>query len=532
MRKIYSVIAVLFLSTIIFAQDDKGKNPNVELPDFVITGSDIVTIQKGQKIEPDIKPILDEKFFKPRYSPEDLEIGDLSDPVRDQFSLSDSLNYFSGKLEAQAGFYSLPKINFSLASPFENGIFQITAAGKNRRAYVTNSEQYYLNSGINIFYQLESETKLFNGTKFQFHGDYGRQSYKLFAANDAFIKRNLNKGNIALTIENLLEEKFNYSLSFSNDIHSFQDNIYAENFLNLGGMLRANVDKFHFGFNSNYKIQYLKNDLIRDGYSDFSSIRPYIGYSHENILKGSVGLNFSNFMDKNKIYPYVFLAVKLNEQLSLFTEYSPQVVFYESGHFLDINPYFDVNKFSKLVQEKKNSLQLSIKYDYNKYYELNGGIKYFSSDNSPYYKSSLTKGRFDIASASAKSYTGFINLLFHLGPLGYFYGSVDLNETKMTDGKILPYHPALNSYLTYGYNFEMGLNSEVTLNYQSKQFTDISNSNSVNPFVNLTMNFIYKISPDFNLTAELNNLLNRKNYLWKDYQEPPLDIGAGIIYRW
>jgi hypothetical protein len=102
----------------------------------------------------------------------------------------------------------------------------------------------------------------------------------------------------------------------------------------------------------------------------------------------------------------------------------------------------------------------------------------------------------------------------------------------MIDGKILPYHPAINSYLTYGYNFEMGLNSVVTLNYQSKQFTDISNSNSVNPFVNLSMNFIFKISPDFNLTAELNNLFNRKNYLWKDYQEPPLDIGAGIIYRW
>ncbi len=532
MRKSYFVITVLLFSTIIFAQDDKGKNPNVELPDFVITGSDIVTIQKGQKIEPEIKPILDEQFFKPRYSPEDLEIGELSDPVRDQFSLSDSLNYFNGKLETQVGFYSLPKINFSLSSPFENGIFQITAAGKNRRAHVTNSEQYYVNSGVNVFYQLESETKLFNGTKFQFHGDYGRKSYKLFAANDADIKRNLNRGNISLSIENLLEEKFNYSINFSNDIHSFQDNIYAENFLNLGGMFRANIEKFHLGLNSNYKIQYLKNDRILDGFSDFYSIRPYIGYSHENILKGSVGLNFSNFMDESKIYPYVFLAVKLNEQLSLFTEYSPHVVFYGGGYFLDTNPYFDVNKFSKLVQEKKSNIQLSLKYDFNKYYELNGGIKYFSSDNSPYYESAITKGRFNISTVSAKSYTGFVNMLFHLGPFGYFYGSVDLNETKMTDGKILPYHPALNSYLTYGYNFKMGLNSELTLNYQSKQYTDISNSNSLNPFVNLSVNFIYKISPDFNLTAELNNLFNKKNYRWFEYQEPPLDLSFGLIYRW
>ena len=72
---------------------------------------------------------------------------------------------------------------------------------------------------------------LLNGTKFQFHGDYGRTSYQLYAANDPFIKRNLNKGNVSLNIENLLEEKFNYAINFSDDIHSLQDNIYSENLL-------------------------------------------------------------------------------------------------------------------------------------------------------------------------------------------------------------------------------------------------------------------------------------------------------------
>ena len=86
--------------------------------------------------------------------------------------------------------------------------------------------------------------------------------------------------------------------------------------------------------------------------------------------------------------------------------------------------------------------------------------------------------------------------------------------------------------MSYGYKFDVGLNSELTLNYQSKQYTDINNKNSINPFVNLKAKFIYKLEPDFNLTLELNNLLNRKNYLWLDYQEPPLDLIFGLIYRW
>jgi len=86
--------------------------------------------------------------------------------------------------------------------------------------------------------------------------------------------------------------------------------------------------------------------------------------------------------------------------------------------------------------------------------------------------------------------------------------------------------------LSYGYNFDFGLNSELTLNYLSKQYSDISNNNSVNPFVNLQAKFIYKIASDFNLTFDLNNLFNRKNYRWSGYQEMPLDLLFGLIYRW
>ena len=532
MKNILVIILIFTFSFSSFGQDDKGKNPNVELPDFVITGSDVVTLQKGKKIDPDAIPILNEQFLKPNYSPEELALQELSDPVRNQFSLTDSLNYFTGKLEAGAGIYTLPTVSFSLSNPFENGLFQITASGKNRRAFVDNSEQYYINGGVNLFYQLENESMLLNGTKFQFHGDYGRTSYQLYAANDAFIKRNLNKGNVSLTIENLLEEKFNYAINFSDDIHSLQDNIYSENLLNIGVNLWANIEEFSFGVKSLYKVQFLKNDIVNKSTKDFISIRPFIGYSYQENMKASIGINYSNFNDKDKVYPYLFFGSKINERFSIFAEYSPQAVFLGNGYFLDMNPYFSIQNFVNLVYEKKNSFHVSAKYDYDKFYEINGGLKYFSSPTLPYFESSILKGRFNVAAASSKSYTGYVNLLFHLGPYGYFYGSVELNQTKMSDGKILPYHPALNSYLSYGYNFDFGLNSELTLNYLSKQFTDVANSNSINPFVNLTLDLKYKISPEFNLTLELNNLLNRKNYRWLEYQEMPLDLVFGLIYRW
>ena len=532
MKNFLTFIFIFTFSSSVFGQDDKGKNPNVELPDFVITGSDVVALQKGKKIDPGTIPILDEQFLKPNYSPEDLALRELSDPVRNQFSLTDSLNYFTGKLEAGAGIYTLPIVNFSLSSPFENGLFQITASGKNRRAFIDNSEQYYINGGVNVFYQLENESMLLNGTKFQFHGDYGRTSYQLYAANDPFIKRNLNKGNVSLNIENLLEEKFNYAINFSDDIHSLQDNIYSENLLNIGANFRANISEFSFGVRSLYKVQFLKNDIVNESTKDFISVLPFVGYSYQNNLKASIGLNYSNFNDQAKTYPYLFFGSKVNDWFSILAEYSPQTVFLGNGYFLDMNPYFFIQNFVNVTYEKKNAFHVSAKYDFDKFYEINGGLKYFSSPSLPYFYSSALKGRFNVAVSSAKSYTGYVNLLFHLGPYGYFYGSIELNQTKMSDGKILPYHPALSSYLSYGYNFNFGLNSELTLDYLSKQYIDISNDNFINPFVNLALDFTYKISPEFNLTLELNNLLNRKNYRWFEYEEMPLDLVFGLIYRW
>lgn len=530
-RILISAIVILFIS-FVSAQDDKKNNPTVELPEFVITGSDAVSVMKAKKIEPELVSLLNEEILRPSQSPEQLETAKLSDPIRAEFNLLDSLNYFTGKIEAGIGSFTLPRINFLLSSPFDNGLFQLTASGKNKRAHVEKSELYRVKGGVNVFYQISSESPLFNGTKLQFHGDYGRTSYNLFAANDPFIKRDLNSGNVKLSVENLLEEKFNYALSFSDDIHSLQESVYSENFLKLGGMFRANLASFNLGINSWYNVQMLKNDLVLKSNSDLFSIRSFIGFMIKDFLKALLGVSYMNFKDQNKFYPYMFSGLKVNDRISAYFEFAPNAELLGSGHFLDLNPYFQVEDFINFVHERKNAFQVSVKYEYEKYYEVNAGLKYFTSEASPFFENSLIPGRFKLSSVSSSSYTLFANSLFHTGPFGYLYGSIELNQTKSTNGRILPYHPAINAYVSYGYNFNVGLESKLTLNYLSQQYADISNTNSISPFINLALDFTYKISPEFNLTFELNNLLNRNNVLWAGYKETPLDLVAGIIYRW
>ena len=75
-RKIVTVIVLLI--TFYIAAQDSG----VELPDFVITGKDIVNVGKIQKIPPDFISTISETFLKPVFPSENLQMKEVKTPVK------------------------------------------------------------------------------------------------------------------------------------------------------------------------------------------------------------------------------------------------------------------------------------------------------------------------------------------------------------------------------------------------------------------------------------------------------------------
>jgi hypothetical protein len=100
-------LLILFPAVLIFSQVDKSKNPNVELPDFVITGQDVISIKRAFKIKPDFISTVTDKFVKPVHSPEELGLRQLSDPIKEDLALLDSTAFSNGSLSAGAGIYIL-----------------------------------------------------------------------------------------------------------------------------------------------------------------------------------------------------------------------------------------------------------------------------------------------------------------------------------------------------------------------------------------------------------------------------------------
>jgi len=129
------------------------------------------------------------------------------------------------------------------------------------------------------------------------------------------------------------------------------------------------------------------------------------------------------------------------------------------------------------------------------------------------------------------SISPYANFLFYLGPSGELYTSLQFSDIEDTDGKQIPYLPVFSLNAHYTYRFENGLTSTIKLDYLSKRFADIQNEISIGDYFDLGLSFIYSFQPNLDLTLDINNILNQKNYLWNGYKEVPLNIIIGVNYR-
>ena len=515
---------------VIVAQDDKSKNPNVELPDFVITGADVVTIKHADKIKPDFVSTVTSDFILPSHSPEELGLKQLSNPIKEDLKLLDTTNFAKGSLKANAGIYTLPGGELSYAYPFKDGILNANVGGSHQRAYDDNTDRFNFYGGAGLQYLIPVTNETLPGTQFTLNGDYNADSYKLFASNDPENKRSRNEGNYNFGIKNSYLKPFIFDLHVDDQFTSLVEDNVTENLISTYGMGLLQISDFSIGVKSNYKKQFLTTDSLGSVNSDYFFVRPTAGFEILNSIKIKAGFTFSG--SEGLIYhqPYASVGLMVSRNLILLGEYAPQGELITSGMFLRQNDYLNAAGFKNLFFKKSTFFDVVLKYEYQKYYQLDAGVRYFKSKNLPYFESSNLSGQFDIATADANEFNIYLNGLYHTGPNGVLYGGIDFYRLRDNNGNKIPYYPWLKGNVTYGYEFTKGFLTELSLLFNSDRYTDIANTKKLNSFFDLGINFTYKIDRSFILNLELMNLLNRNIYYWEGYKQKPVDIRLGLNY--
>ena len=531
MKKILFISLLVASSVFVYSQDDKTKVPGVELPDFVITGKDVIAVKKTDKIKPEFVTTISENFLKPSYSPEELEISEFSLPIQKDLSFLDSTYFYNGYIAAGLGRYSFPYVDALYGKPIDNGILRLKFSGFNNREYVDNSDRYGLKAGADLLYWTNIDSRFLPGTQFHLSGEYGTDGYKFFMSDNPTEKRSLNSGRLNLNIKNEFNPNFLFDINIDDQITSIQQEPFNENNLNLKAQTLFRISFLNIGAVADYRNHSIKNyPDVKTG-NDIFIFRPTAGFQFTQVAKGSFGVTISNSGGDKFFNPYASVAVKLSDALTLFGEYNSMPEFYGTSYYLKQNLYLDVDSLSSIYFEKGLQYSVSVKYEFSRYYQIDGGLKFFSAKDYPYFVNSYQKGKFALAKTDVTSIAPYVNFLFYLGPYGEFYSSAELNMLQNDNEDFIPYSPKLKLNAVYSYRFNENFIGSIRADYLSGRYADIENKIKLDDYLNFGVDLNYTFNEQFDFFASFRNLFNQKNYLWYNYQEVPLNFLFGVKYK-
>ena len=525
------IVFILFgLSTVISAQNEQQ---GIELPDFVITGKQTINIPTAKKEKPEFIPTLSQAFFTPTFNPEELPLMIFSDPVSIVPSIEPYKDYYNFSLKAEVGRYSFPTGEFNINQSLESYLFNAKIWGSNIKEYVPNSG--YNTSGVSMTNEffISTRSEFLPGAVIKITGDYSRDSYRLFASQDPTFLRETGKGSGLFSISSRLNRWINYGAEVNGNILTASENGFKEILLKSNAYFDFKWNNFTFGFNGNYQRQNLTNNLSADNSYNYYSGEGYAKLIPTDNFQLTAGASYAASGNNSFLTPFASLEFKINDNVTVDAEFKPRTKFFTVNDFLKKNLYYNFGMNDNVFEKYDNSISGLIRYEYDKYITvaLSGG--YQSIKNYFYFDDSANLGKFDLATSSvAKVLFSKLDFYYYTNIYGYFLGEVTYRDITNDAGYKIPYEPLVSSSLTYGYDFDFHLGLKASYNMAIKAYTDLANTTTLEDFHNLSLTLNYELLKGLKLTLDFQNILNRSNFVWKQYQEKPFDILGGIEYRW
>lgn len=526
-------IIILFLCILsnIFAQEE-SQSQSIELPDFVITGKESISIPKIQKSYPNLIPLLSSDFFTPQYPSEEITPVKLPEVENELVSLGSYQQSSKALLKFSAGLETLPNGEFYYTDWINNFSYNAHLFGKNELEYVNKAGLSIAGINAGAKYYVDHTSDFLPGLEIGLSGNYFYESFNFYGSATPNINRVTNNGFIELALNYYSDPYKNFGLSVKDDYYKQKDDEIEENIVGTSGFLTFRYLDLNFNIEGTYKNQTISgfNQSFENQY--YFHTEATVGFRVYDLLNVRAGMFLSESEGNTFFAPVAYGSMKFNKNISFYGEFSPNTQFKTLKDFRNSNRYYQFNNFVNLFIENKFNLKLALKYEYEKYFEISGGVGYINSDDNYYFDDNVDQGFFTIQKQDIENSFAFVNMLFRKGPFGEFYGEVKLQKiTGKTDNHI-PYKSTLTSNFTYSYTWENGFGINLGLTYFNKAYTDIENSESIPESININTSFYYELFNNFKVTLAFENLLNNDYYYFRNYEAKPFDILAGFEFRW
>ncbi|MCB0732039.1 MAG: hypothetical protein KDC88_13500 [Ignavibacteriae bacterium] len=525
------LIIFCFALSILYSQEE-NRSQSIELPDFVITGKESITLPKIQKSSPDFIPLLSKDFFTPEYPNEDQTKVDLPKVETEVLNIGNYSQTTHALLRFSAGLETWPLGEFFYNDWSGNFSYNAHLFGKNELEYVDKAGLSLAGADIGAKYFVDHSSDFLPGLEIGFNGNYFYESFNFYGSATPKINRITNNGFAGLDFNYVSDPFTNFGINFSNSYYQQKDDEIDENIFGTNAYFKLRISDFDFKIEGNFKNQTISALNQNFGNQYYYSSMATLGFKLYDILNLKGGIYLSESEGNTFFAPVAYGSLKFNKSISLYGEFAPNTEFKTLRDFRNLNRYYQLNNFVNLFIENKFNLKAAAKFEYEKYFEISGGVGYINSDNNFYFEDNLQNGFFTIHPEDIEKSYAFINLLFRKGPFGQFYGEIKLQNVSGQNDKYLPYSSTLESQMNYSYDFIGGFGLKLGLLYFGEAYTNYDNTEKIPQSLDFNLSMYYELFRNFNLTLAFENLLNDKYYYFRNYEAKPFDVLAGFEFRW
>lgn len=517
---------LLSFGEFVFAQTQ-----SIELPDFIITGNNSVTIPELEKSAPEVIANFSPKTFDLTFKKEDFPTPQFSEPKLLSNQQDTLLGFKSGKISISSGYYIQPEGDFIYSTGVEHVLFNVNLFGKN----ISDYEKYsrYNISGIDgkLNFFISPKSIIFPGTKFYFNGKFITQEYRLFGSNNPIRIRKNDLSGTLLSFENSYSNNFNYSLIF----HANKLEMKSDSLQNIEVKVEPNILIKFNGFKLYSKAEIVTNKVYSNN-SDYNSYQKFLSFIELSFIKNTLmklGAEFSRFANSNYPKFYLEISYKLDNQILFEGKFKPFVQYNNHFDFLAMNPYYKAGKVNYTVENHKLFSEITFGYNYKDIIQINSSLSFDQIDSLLFIDDFQKLKEFTISTVSDVWHAAAnINAALKTKLLGKFY----LNSKWQTFYNKAKYY--LPGYPDFTFNFihDIPLLNSLSLisslEYNDGIYFDFQSAKKFPAQINLDLTFNYIFVNNFILFVRFDNLLNKQYYVYENYKVKPLDIIAGFEYQW
>lgn len=516
------------MSTIkLFPQTDtiKSKIPEIELPDFVITGKATVELPQQKKNFPDLISPLSKEFILPRIKIQELKLEGLSDPAKLQPSIVDTSTKYFGRIRTGAGIYSLPEADFFYSNGIDKLKFSIGGDVINSRDYEKYSGFFRTNLFVNNSLIIQKEEQA--PARLNITGKFGYFKYSNFKSSDFDTFKVITNFNLNGTFENLFYREFNLTFGGNFDFQRLSRWDYSFAEISAFGILRSTFEHFELSASAQpflYKVSKdsTKNTLILSAYGELYFRKIF------NVLNIITRMDYQTENESGKQFmaPSVRLGFGLSDYWTMTLFYENKLLNKTPTLLWNENPYLNSTSFNYSIERIKNKFGLGTIIYFDRKSNLKFEVsRYNVMGKSVYVIDSLAQGYFRLQKLDTEAFE--LNTFIYLDLKNYGDLLVNLkylNSRLKSTTRDEPHSPQLRSKLSYIYQFNIPLSLRFSFLYNSVSYGDINLLMKIDSYINFELGADYQVMNWLNAGLELNNLLNKINYRWFNYNEKPFDI--------